>query len=181
MTLQSVATFLAPIAVVILTSSVVAALVTFFQNRWLENRRSREAERARLRQSFAEAFAAYADYKEFPYAIRRRRGDQEREERTRLSAELSAIQSRLSYYRAWTQFESRAVGNAYANLLEEMRKVAGAAMSEAWKQPPVQDDQEMNIPVEAVDLRGLGPEEDKYIQAVTARLDELTPRVIRRR
>jgi hypothetical protein len=178
--IQDITTFLTPIAGIILTSGVVAAFVTFSQNRWLENRRAQEAERSRLRQSFAEAFAAYADYKEFPYAIRRRRIDQEAEERARLSAELNTIQSRLSYYRAWTQFESPAVGTAYANLLAEMRKVAGRAMHDAWGDAPSQNDVEMNIPLEKVDLRTLKTEEDKYIAAVATRLDALTPRHLRR-
>lgn len=181
MTVQAITVFLAPIVGVILTSGVVAAVVTFFQNRWLENRRSQEAERARLRQVFAEAFAAYADYKEFPYAVRRRQPDQEASERARLSAELSVVQSKLSYYRAWTQFESPAVGKAYATLLSEVRRVAGGAVREAWNQPPSQTDQGMNIPVEKIDLRSLGSEEDKFIEAASARLDELTPRRLSRR
>lgn len=181
MTIEAAAAFLTPIAGVILTSGVVAAFVTFFQNRWLENRRSQEAERTRLRQSFAEAFVAYAEYKEMPYAIRRRRSDQEAAERARLSAELNAIQSKLSYFRAWTQFESPAVGTVYSSLLSEMRKVVGGAMRAAWADPPSQHDREMNIPVDKVDLRALSAEEDKYIEAVNARLDELTPRRLRRR
>lgn len=91
--MDTVTTSLGPILTVILTSGVVAALVTLFQNRWLENRHAQEGERTRLRQSFAEAFAAYAAYKEFPYAIRRRHNDQEAEERARLSAELKAIRA----------------------------------------------------------------------------------------
>ncbi|WP_147106364.1 hypothetical protein [Nesterenkonia populi] len=181
MNIEAITPFLGPVLAVILTSGVVAAFVTFIQNRWLENHRSQEAERTRLRQSFAEAFASYAAYKEFPYAIRRRRYDQESEERARLSAELNAIQSKLSYYRAWTQFESPAVGKAYADLLSEMRKIAGGAMHNAWEQPPSQNDQEMNIPSEKVDLRPLSTHEDNYIVAVTARLDELTPRRLRRK
>lgn len=180
MTPEDIAAFLTPLAGVILTSGVVAALVTFSQNRWLENRRSQDAERARLRQSFAEAFTAYANYKEFPYAIRRRRSDQEVEERARLSAEFNAVQSKLSYYRAWTQFESPAVGEAYARLLSEMRRVAGDAMRVAWEQPPPQNDKEMNIPLETIDLRALNAEEDNYIKVVSARIDELTPRRLRR-
>lgn len=181
MTIEAAAAFLTPIAGVVLTSGVVAALVTFFQNRWLENRRSQEAERTRLRQSFAEAFAAYAAYKEMPYAIRRRRGVQEADERARLSADLNSIQSKLSYYRAWTQFESPAVGTVYANLLSEMRKVVGGAMRDAWADPPSQHDHEMNIPIDKVNLLSLSVEEDKYIEAVNARLDQLTPWRLRRR
>jgi hypothetical protein len=176
MTVEEILGFFAVAVPVILTSGVVAAIVTVTQNRWLEHRRAQEAERTRLRQSFAEAFTAYASYKEFPYAIRRRRIDQEADERARLSAELSAIQGKLSYYRAWTQFESPSVGEAYAALLTEMRRIAGGAMRDAWAQPPSQNDQEMNIPIETIDLRALTAEEDKFIKAVAARLDKLTPR-----
>ena len=49
-------------------------------------------------------------------------------------------------------------------------------MRDAWKQPPSKNDQEMNIPVETIDLRALAPEEDKFIDAVSVRLDKLTPR-----
>ena len=180
MTIDEILGFILGAAPVVLTSGVVAAVVTVTQNRWLEHRRAQEAERTRLRQSFAEAFTAYAAYKEFPYAIRRRRVDQQADERARLSAELGAIQSKLSYYRAWTQFESPSVGEAYAKLLTEMRKIAGGAMREAWNQPPSQNDQEMNIPVETIDLRTLAAEEDKFIKAVAARLDTLTPRRLTR-
>ena len=121
MTFEEILVFITAAAPVILTIGVVAALVTVVQNRWLEHRRAQEAERTRLRQSFAEAFTAYAAYKEFPYTIRRRRVDQQSDERARLSTELSTIQSKLSYYRAWTQFESPSVGKAYENLLTEMR------------------------------------------------------------
>lgn len=53
-------------------------------------------------------------------------------------------------------------------------------MREAWNQPPSQNDQEMNIPVETIDLRTLAAEEDKFIKAVAARLDTLTPRRLTR-
>jgi len=44
----------------------------------------------------------------------------------------------------------------------------------------LQNDSAMNITVEKIDLRVLGSEGDKYLQAVTARLDELTPRRLSR-
>lgn len=166
---------------VVLTSAVVAALVAFLQNLWVERHKTREAERNRLRQSFAQAFAAYSEYKELPYAIRRRRPDGDVEERARLSAEIQALQSKLSYYLAWTQFESPTVGAAYRELLQKMRQVAGASIREAWEQSPAGTDAEMNISIDTVDLRPLGSEEDRYISAVTARLDAITPRVARRR
>jgi hypothetical protein len=99
----------------------------------------------------------------------------------RFTVKLNTIQSKLSYYRAWTRFESPGVGPAYERLPAEMRKVAGGAMHEAWSEPPIQNDSEMNIPVEQVDLRPLSEAEDNYISAVTARLDELTPARLRRK
>lgn len=176
MSVEDISLFLGPIIAVVLTSGVVAAAVTFYQNRWLENRRSKEAERTRLRLSFAEAFAAYTDYKEFPYIIRRRRSDQSAGERARLSAELTAIQSRIRYYRAWTYFESPSVGQAYAVLITQMRKVVGSAVHDAWEHPATRADSEMSISLETVDLRNLNVEEDQYIACVTARLDKLTPK-----
>lgn len=166
---------------VLLTSAVVAAGVTFVQNLWLERRRIRELERTRLRQSFAEAFAVYSDYKEFPYAIRRRRLDQPAEERARLSEELRAIQSKVSYYRVWTLFESPEVGAAYSELLGSMRSVAGKAMKAAWVEPPAQTDAQMNVSLDLVDLRSLKANEDQFVTAVAKRLDQLAPIVVRRK
>jgi hypothetical protein len=63
-------------------------------NVWMARRRSREEERARIRNTFAAAFETYTAYKEFPYAIRRRRPDEPEGERLRLSEALRAVQER---------------------------------------------------------------------------------------
>jgi len=68
-------------------------------NVWMARRKSREEERARVRDTFAAAFAAYTAYREFPYAIRRRRADIPEEERVRLSESLRTIQERLTELR----------------------------------------------------------------------------------
>lgn len=170
-----------PIAAAILSGGIASALVTFLQNRWLEKRRAQDAERSRLRQSFAEAFEAYADYKEFPYLVRRRRGDQQAEERARLTKELNAVQSRLSYFRAWTGLESPSVGHAYSALLNEMRSIAGTGIKAAWNDEPTDSDAGMVIPRKVIDLSSLVPFEDAYMQAAAARLKKLTPWMMRRR
>jgi hypothetical protein len=113
---------------------------------WMARRRSREEERARIRHTFAAAFEAYTAYKEFPHAIRRRRGDDPEAERIRLSETLRAVQEKLSYYLAWTQAESAEVGQQYEKLVAEARRVAGRAMHDAWNDPPRATDSEMNIP-----------------------------------
>lgn len=159
----------------ILSGTFLAALITAAINLWLVRRRSREEERNRLRNSFAEAFAAYGAYKEFPYAIRRRRADVPAEERIRLSEALREIQASLVYHLAWTMAESETVGQAYTNLVHQVRTTAGAAMHEAWKAPPTDSDNTMNIPPSIIDLSSLAPHEAAYMDAVRAHLTKLAP------
>lgn len=69
----------------IISGAFLAAMLAGAVNVWMARRRSREEERARIRNTFAAAFEAYTAYKEFPYAIRRRRPDDPEAERIRLS------------------------------------------------------------------------------------------------
>lgn len=163
------------LATAILSGAFLAALITATINLWLARRRSREEERNRLRNSFAEAFAAYSAYKEFPYAIRRRRADVPAEERIRLSETLREIQASLAYHLAWTAAESETVGQAYTNLIHQVRGTAGAAMHEAWKGPPTNSDNTMNIPPSIINLSSLAPHEAAYMDAVRLHLTKLAP------
>lgn len=159
----------------VVSGAFLAALITAAINLWLNRRKSREEERNRLRNSFAEAFAAYSAYKEFPYAIRRRRADVSAEERIRLSEALREIQASLAYHLAWTSLESKTVGQAYTNLVQQVRRIAGAAMHEAWKALPTESDGAMNIPPSVIDLSSLAPHEAAYMEAVRAHLRRLAP------
>jgi hypothetical protein len=159
----------------IISGAFLAAMLAGVVNVWIARRRSREEERARVRNTFAAAFEAYTAYKEFPYAIRRRRADDPDGERSRLSEALRAVQEKLSYYLAWTAAESADVGEEYAKLVAEARRVAGSAMHDAWNDPPRATDPEMNIPPDIVDLSQLAPAEDAYMQAVRQHLSSLTP------
>ncbi|WP_163571931.1 hypothetical protein [Fodinicola feengrottensis] len=159
----------------VLSGAVLAALITAGINIWLARRKGREEERSRIRSAFAEAFAAYSAYKEFPYAIHRRRADVPAEERVRLSEQLRQIQADIAYHLAWTAAESLIVGAAYASLAKQLRATAGRAMHDAWIAPPISSDQEMNIPPAIVDLSSLRPAEDAYIEAVCEHLAQLAP------
>jgi hypothetical protein len=130
--------------------------VTGLVNSLLARRATRIDERSRVRATLSEAFQAYADYKEFPYAIRR--ADRPEDERIRLSEELRKIQSRLSYYQAWCQIESEQIGSAYNDLDREARRVAGAAMHRAWTENAAALEPDMNIGSDRADLTqpGLG-------------------------
>ncbi|MCK9923349.1 hypothetical protein MXD61_15965 [Frankia sp. AgPm24] len=158
-----------------LSGAFLAGMVAAAINIWLAHRRSQEEGRNRLRTAFAEAFAAYAAYKEFPYAIRRRRADAAPDERVRLSEALREIQARLAYHIAWTTAESETVGAAYADLVQQAREIAGTAMKDAWRAPAATSDTDMVIPTTIINLRSLTSFEESFMKAVGAHLDVRTP------
>lgn len=149
----------------VIASTVVAAVVSGLVAFVLAWRSHRLDERARVRAAFADAFRACAEYKEMPYAVRRRRADQPGDERVRLSEQLRDIQARLSYYQAWTASECDGVGAAYDTLVTAVRSRAGGAMREAWKGPALDNDPGMNIPPEIIDLRALAEPERAFLAA----------------
>lgn len=159
----------------LLSATILAAMIAAAVNIMLARRKSREEERARLRDRFAQAYGAYAEYCEFAYAVRRRRHDDRPAERVRISEELRKVQAMLSAHEAWVKLESETVGKVYAKLLQEMRKIAGGAMRQAWTDKPVTSDAAVNIPPETVDLSPLKPFEAAYMDAVAAHLRALTP------
>ena len=159
----------------LLSATILAALIAAAVNITLARRKSREEERARLRDRFAQAYAAYAQYCEFAYAIRRRRPDDPSAERVRISEELRKIQADLSAHEAWVKLESRTVGMVYTELIQQMRKIAGGAMRQAWIDEPATSDAGVNIPPKTVDLSPLKPYETAYMDAVAAHLRALAP------
>lgn len=159
----------------VLMAAIVTAAVTTWLAVWTARRKSREEERARQRTLFAEAYQAYAAYKEMPYAIRRRRHDDLPGERVRLAEVTREIQGKLSYYEAWIAAESTTVGDTYSYLIGELRKVAGGAMRDAWNAAPITNDADMNISSTIVDLSSLAPFEQRFAKAVRAHLDQIAP------
>lgn len=135
----------------------------------LTNWRTGERERVtRNREVFSKAYAAIQEYKEFPYVIRRRRSSTPEEERLRISSELRKVQSDLAFYCAWLRTESHHVNNSYAELVQESRRVAGAAIREAWLRPGCQKDSEMNV--QGLDLSSLASYEAAYLSEVVDHL-----------
>jgi hypothetical protein len=105
-----------------------------------------------------------------PYAVRRRDPDKAAEERRRLSEELRAIQSRLSYYESWISIEAPTVGEKYSAMVGQLRAVAGGAMRDAWNSTGTDSDATMNIPPTEVDLSALSTYESVYRAAVSTHL-----------
>lgn len=151
---------------VFVSGAVIAAVLGAVINVVLARYKDRAEDRARLRTTFAEAFEVAMQYKEFPYAIRRRRADEPAAERVRLSEEMRAVQAKLSYFEVWTEGESDAVGAAYKDLVTNLRRIAGTACNEAWNAAPIQDDSGMNLSSSVVNLSALKPFEKAYVEAV---------------
>lgn len=160
----------------LISGSVIAAIVGALVNTWLARRKSREEELARVQVMLAEAFQAVAEYKEFPYAIRRRRHDVPSEERVRLSGELRSVQARLTFYEEWTRIEDKSVGDCYLDLVKQLRRIAGAACNQAWLTPPLTEDSQMNIAREEVDLSALATYERDYTDVARGYVDDFMKR-----
>lgn len=103
----------------------------------------RSARRERRAEVFAKALAAVEDYAEMPYRIRRRRGsDQARHE---LTDRISQVQSLIAFHQAWLHIEAPVVAVAYDALVQAARKQAGAQMNDAWNEPLLSVDRQMNL------------------------------------
>lgn len=120
------------------------------------------ADRARRRELYAEALVATMAYREFPYAIRRRRKEEDERsaERVRISEALREVQHDLSQHQALMRIERAAqIATAYQTLVGKTREIAGRYMKDAWQEEPVQTDADMNMGV-PLDYSVL----DRYVQ-----------------
>jgi hypothetical protein len=124
------------VAVIAILGGIVSASITYTLNQ-------RAARRERQAKAFAEALHAVEDYAEMPYRVRRRRDT--KEARYDLTDAVSRIQSRLAYHQALLQIEAPEVAANYARLVRAAKIQAGGQMQEAWQQPVLTADAEMNL------------------------------------
>jgi hypothetical protein len=106
------------------------------------------AERTRRRELHARAIEAVVAYLQMPYAIRRRRHEEEHRsaERVRLTEAFSAIQAELASCEALMRSdEDVLVRDGYATLVATLRKHAGEQVKAAWRMPPITTDQDMGM------------------------------------
>ena len=161
-----------PVVGAVVTGAV--SIVIFVFTNWWNGQRER---RTRSREVFAKAYATVQEYKESSYVIRRRRKDAPEDERIRISSELRKVQADLAFYSAWLKTESPHVHRGFAELLEQVRRIAGTAMHEAWLEPAAESDSKMNMP--DLGLAALIPYECTYLEEVIDHLS-LWPRWLRR-
>jgi hypothetical protein len=143
----------------------VLALAVSIGTYFLTGRRTRLD---RQRQVFADAFAAVAEYREYPFIVRRRNVDDPAGERQRISSDLSEVQAKLNAFRARLRVEDPYVGERYSELVTATRRVAGARIREAWNNDPVADDSEIHNP--SWDFSELDSRDDAYLRAVSDHL-----------
>ena len=140
-------------------SGGAASILTLLYN-------SAQERRDRHREHFSRALETVVQYEEFPYIVRRRNAAEPETERIRISTELRAVQSNLSYHCAWLKTESGRVGKTYAELVAGLRTIAGGLMHDGWDADPIRTDAEMNIPDIGPELSKLKPHKDRYLREV---------------
>ena len=164
-----------PLPVVGAAITAAVSIGLFVLTHWWNGQRERLT---RSREVFSKAYSVVQEYKEFPYVIRRRKAGAPEEERVRISSELRRVQADLAFYSAWLMTESPHVHHSFSELLDQLRRVAGAAMHEAWLESAAEDDSKMNMP--DMGLSALTPYESAYLEEVVDHLS-LWPRRLRRK
>ncbi len=142
-----------------LGSTIVVTVISWL---WAQHRK-RLDEQAKL---LADAYAAVAAYKEFPFAVRRRDHHEPAKERVRISEAMRAVQQDLTFHVAWVRGAPRRVSEAYDNLVGEVRKIAGSAIREAWNTPAITTDEQMNMPEVGAQVAALAAPEQDYLAEV---------------
>jgi hypothetical protein len=107
------------------------------------NLNQRAARRERQTNFFAEALSAIEDYAELPYRIRRRPSTPGA--RHELTEQISQIQSRIAFHQAWLSIETPSVARSYENLVQAAKAQAGKQMTQAWQEPVVTKDAQVNL------------------------------------
>ena len=147
-----------------LVAALIAAAVVLIGYWW----NTRLTRIDRQRQLFAEAFGAVMEYREYPFIVRRRSSDIDREP---ITTGLSTVQASLNKYSALLRIESRTVGVHYGQLVAETRRVAGAAVSAGWELPVREAGTQMHLG--DIDLSGLDPFDEAFVVAVKHHLGVL--------
>jgi hypothetical protein len=127
------------------TAGAILALGGVLITLWVNGDR---AERDRRRQLHARALKAIIDYGEMPFMIRRRKGEPEQQsaERVRLSDHFSKVKAEVTTCQVLLAADGNdRLSSAYNQLVKEARKTAGREAHEAWKEPPITSDPEMNM------------------------------------
>ncbi len=122
----------------------ITALLSVFGAIFAFLYRKRAEDVARNRQTCSEALAVLLEWLEVPYRIRRRRAN-DGDGRHELARAIHELQVRTNFYRAWLQVEAPKLSEKYEALHNAVKSVVAPAVQDAWRQPGVSEDAQMNI------------------------------------
>lgn len=128
------------------TVGACLALAGVFTTLWVNGDRT---ERQRRRELHARSLKAALEYVELPFVIRRRRGEAEHQsdERVRISDRFSTIQAELTACQVLLRADGdHKLSEQFDQLVATARRIAGQAAHNAWVEPPIAKDSEMNMP-----------------------------------
>jgi hypothetical protein len=121
-------------------------------------------DRQRRRELYANALEATLAYREFAYAVPRRRFGARPEERVRISEAMREVQRDLAGAESLMKIErGDEVRAAYSRLVAETRRIAGGYIREAWQTEPITDDRAMNV---AGGLDFIDASEQQYLATI---------------
>lgn len=149
-----------------LLTAVALPLILFLIKSWYSESMER---RNRRRGLYADALTACMEYREFPYVIYRRNGEQPAAERTRISEALRDVQKCIAHHCAWLRTESKDVADKYEELVSTLKSVAGEEMKRRWKAAPIKKDADMTVGPK-FDWHLIEEKEEAYIKAVRKQL-----------
>lgn len=125
------------ISVIVALVGATALLIGYFIQQAFARRERRVA-------LYGEAIRAIEDYLEAPFLIARR--DPSRQTQQALTTQISAIQSRIVFYRTQLQIQAPSkVAISYVDLIKLARSESGKAMSEAWKAGPMRNSRDVPL------------------------------------
>lgn len=140
-------------------AALLAAAFAVFGYAW-QQRHARADRRALM---YGDALRAVEDYAEAPFLVRRREG---KGARAAVSTQISEIQSRLALSRALLDISADArIAASYRDLMAVTKKVAGTAMSAAWRSPRVRRDADVPCP-DPYDRTRILAARDEYLRAI---------------
>jgi hypothetical protein len=124
------------VGVIAVAGALISAALSYHLNQ-------RAARRERQANVFAEALTVIEEYAELPYRIRRRPGTPGA--RHELTEQISQIQSRIAFHRAWLGIETPDVARSYENLVRAAKTQAGQQMKQAWQEPAMTEDDQVSL------------------------------------
>ncbi|MGV9423722.1 hypothetical protein ACWDO7_05440 [Streptomyces sp. NPDC003656] len=121
------------------TATLITALVAL-TGYWVNQYSKRREHKSRM---YAEALQAIHSYEDLPYVIRCRPGS-DPATRAALAQQISDVFTKINLHQNLLAMDSDVVGEAYADLFLQTRRLGGPHRKEAWNAPPVATDAEMS-------------------------------------